>query len=120
MTDYSRKRCVVCNRTGGITLQPEGIYECRNCGTPYRPRAPRAAKTKVETTTDTQLQEAPVMDRFVWFTYTDPDGVSRSGLYDCPVTAEAERPTLTFDENRLQFMRHLHKHGKLSSHTTEE
>lgn len=110
MTDYSRKRCVVCNRTGGITLQPEGIYECRNCGTPYRPRS---RKVRIESTTDTQLQEAPAGDRFVWFSYTDDLGVERNGLYDCPVVAEHERPKLTFDQNKLRFLRHLHDTGRL-------
>jgi len=111
MTDYSRKRCVVCNRTGGITLQSEGIYECRNCGTPYRPRGSRR---KTETTTDTSLKSAPTEDRFVWFTHTDEDGVERTGLYDCPVMSEHERPNLELDENKLGFIRHLYKTGRMT------
>jgi len=112
MTDYSRKRCVVCNRTGGITLQPEGIYECRNCGTPYRPRS---RKVRIESTTDTQLKEAPTGDRFVWFSYTDEQGVQRNGLYDCPVLAEQDQPAITVNQNKLAFIRHLYQTGRLKT-----
>lgn len=117
MTDYSRKRCVVCGRTGGISFQADGIYECRNCGTPYRPRSRRA---EAETTTHTHKQEAPAGDRFVWFTYADEEGTQRTGLYDCPVLAEHEQPVLHPNDNQLRFLRHLYHTGRLGSHTREE
>lgn len=116
MSDYSKKKCVVCNRIGGITQQPDGLFACKNCGTPYRPRrkAPPLAPEP-----DAVTAEVAPADRFVWFDYTATNGVKRRGLYDCPRIPPEKVPHLTEDANKLAFLRYLHQHGRLGR-TPEE
>lgn len=113
MPDYSRKRCVVCSQVGGIEAKDDGLFVCKHCGTPYRPRT---AKISTEPDTDTPKIKP---SRYVWFSYTD-NGQPRAGLYDCPLVPDAIRPTLEEDKNKLKFLKFLVTKGHLTGDTTPD
>lgn len=119
MTDYSKKKCVVCGTTGAIAANDGGLYVCGNCGTPYRPRrktSPITARAKQTPPAETPDSTTTSTDRFVWFTFTQ-HGTVRHGLYDCPILPETDRPTLHLDRNRLHFWKYLVEKGHLTGDT---
>lgn len=115
MPDYRHRRCVICNRVGGIEQHEGDLYVCKHCQTPYLsyreaappppPKPPRQRK-----------KDAP--DRFVWFTYRDGER-DLAGFYDCPVIEAAERPKLTTNRKRLRFLRYLVEKGLLADDTQD-
>lgn len=112
MTDYSKKKCVVCQRVGGIVEQSDGLYECQNCSTPYRPKnSTRKPASTLQVKGDNKLQDT---DRFVWFSFTGKDGKMRTGMYDCPSISQDNQPTLNADSNKLQFLRYLYQTGRIN------
>lgn len=100
---------MVCQRVGGIVEQEDGLYECQNCGTPYRPRS--SAKKSVSTLKAKETSSTQETDRFVWFSFRGKDGTIRHGFYDFPLGQPTEA---SLDTDKLNFLRYLYQTGRLT------
>lgn len=114
--DYSKKRCVVCSQVGGIESKDDGLFVCKHCGTPYRPRASNAPVSHTTSTPAKAARPSARVDRLVWFEYED-NGQPRTGLYDCPPLPEGARPTLDVNRKYLRFIKYLVEKGHLTGDT---